>query len=141
MVSKSQKQNTKFSHTPKNQHFFLHFFALVSKKWFLKTKKRHMMILISNQGLFNTLKSFNFLIQPLLEAREKNVKKFFGFLENLIFCFRYLLTFMYFMKNLQDICQSSTVLYTVSLQVTFKSTNSIFWRSNTCQTLLLVSIL
>jgi hypothetical protein len=33
-VSKSQKQNTKFSHTPKNQRNFLHFFALASKKWF-----------------------------------------------------------------------------------------------------------
>ena len=30
-VSKSQKQNTKFSHTPKNQQNFAHFFALASK--------------------------------------------------------------------------------------------------------------
>ena len=36
-VSKSRKQNTKFSHTPKNQRNFVHFFALTSKKW-LKQK-------------------------------------------------------------------------------------------------------
>ena len=36
-VSKSQKQNTKFGHTPKNQRNFVHFFALASKKW-LKQK-------------------------------------------------------------------------------------------------------
>jgi hypothetical protein len=30
-ASKSQKQNTKFSHTPKNQQNFVHFFALASK--------------------------------------------------------------------------------------------------------------
>ena len=36
-VSKSQKQNTKFAHTPKNQRNFVHFFALASKKW-LKQK-------------------------------------------------------------------------------------------------------
>ena len=36
-VSKSRKQNTKFSHTPKNQRNFVHFFALASKKW-LKPK-------------------------------------------------------------------------------------------------------
>jgi hypothetical protein len=36
-VSKSRKQNTKFSHTPKNQRNFVHFFALASKKW-LKQK-------------------------------------------------------------------------------------------------------
>ena len=31
-VSKSQKQNTKFSRTPKRQRNFVHFFALASKK-------------------------------------------------------------------------------------------------------------
>ena len=38
-VSKSRKQNTKFSHTPKkkNQRNFVYFFALASKKW-LKQK-------------------------------------------------------------------------------------------------------
>ena len=36
-VSKSRKQNTKFSHTPKNQRKFVHFYALASKKW-LKQK-------------------------------------------------------------------------------------------------------
>ena len=36
-VNKSQKQNTKFAHTPKNQRNFVHFFALASKKW-LKQK-------------------------------------------------------------------------------------------------------
>ena len=36
-VSKSRKQNTKFSHTPKNQRNFVHLFALASKKW-LKQK-------------------------------------------------------------------------------------------------------
>ena len=36
-VNKSQKQNNKFSHTPKNQRNFVHFFALASKKW-LKPK-------------------------------------------------------------------------------------------------------
>ena len=30
-VSKSQKQNTKFSHTPKNQRNFVHFLALAFK--------------------------------------------------------------------------------------------------------------
>ena len=35
-VSKSRKQNTKFSHTPKNQNF-VDFLALASKKW-LKQK-------------------------------------------------------------------------------------------------------
>ena len=30
-VSKYQKQNTKFSHPPKNQRNFVHFFALASK--------------------------------------------------------------------------------------------------------------
>ena len=40
-VSKSQKQNTKFSHTPKkNQQFFLHFF-LASKKRFKQTNKKN----------------------------------------------------------------------------------------------------
>ena len=32
-VSKSRKQNTKFSNTPKNQQNFVHFFPLASKKW------------------------------------------------------------------------------------------------------------
>ena len=36
-VSKFQKQNTKFSHPPKNQRNCVHFFALDSKKW-LKQK-------------------------------------------------------------------------------------------------------
>ena len=36
-VSKSWKQNTKFSNTPKNQQKSVHFFALASKKW-LKQK-------------------------------------------------------------------------------------------------------
>jgi hypothetical protein len=36
-VSQYRKQNTKISHAPKNQQFFLHFFALASKKW-LKQK-------------------------------------------------------------------------------------------------------
>ena len=36
-VSKSQKQNIKFSHTPKNQRNFVHFFSQASKKW-LKQK-------------------------------------------------------------------------------------------------------
>ena len=36
-VSKSQKQNTKFGHIPKNQQNFVYFFALASKKW-LKQK-------------------------------------------------------------------------------------------------------
>ena len=36
-VSKSRKQNTKISNTPKNQRNFVHSFALASKKW-LKTK-------------------------------------------------------------------------------------------------------
>ena len=36
-VSKSRKQNTKFSHTPKNQQNFVDFLALASKKW-LKQK-------------------------------------------------------------------------------------------------------
>ena len=31
-VIKSQKQNTKISHSPKNQRNFVHFFALASKK-------------------------------------------------------------------------------------------------------------
>jgi hypothetical protein len=31
-VSKSWMQNTKFSHTPKHQWNFVHFFALASKK-------------------------------------------------------------------------------------------------------------
>ena len=38
-VSKSQKQNTKFSHTPKNQQNFVHFFALTSKRWLKQTIK------------------------------------------------------------------------------------------------------
>ena len=42
-VSKSRKQNTKFSHTPKNQGNFVHCFALASKKW-LKQKIQHLMI-------------------------------------------------------------------------------------------------
>ena len=37
--SKSQKQNTKFSHPPKNQQNFVHIFALVFKKW-LKQKTK-----------------------------------------------------------------------------------------------------
>ena len=36
-VSKFRKQNTKFSHPPKNQRNFVHFFALDPKKW-LKQK-------------------------------------------------------------------------------------------------------
>ena len=36
-VNKSQNQSTKFSHTPKNQQNFVHFFVLASKKW-LKQK-------------------------------------------------------------------------------------------------------
>ena len=36
-VSKYRKQNTKFSHPPKNKRNFVHFFALASKKW-LKQK-------------------------------------------------------------------------------------------------------
>ena len=44
-VSKYLKQNTKFSHTPKNRLMFLHFyifFALASKKWLKqKTKALH----------------------------------------------------------------------------------------------------
>ena len=32
-VSKYRKQNTKFSHPPKNQRNFVHFFALALKKW------------------------------------------------------------------------------------------------------------
>ena len=35
-VSKSWNQNTKFSHTPKKQRNFVHFFALASKKWWKK---------------------------------------------------------------------------------------------------------
>ena len=35
--SKSRKQITKFSHTPKNQRNFVHFFDLAYKKW-LKQK-------------------------------------------------------------------------------------------------------
>ena len=35
-ISKSQKQNTKISNTPKNQRNFVHFFALVSKSGSLK---------------------------------------------------------------------------------------------------------
>ena len=38
-VSKSRKQNTKFSHTPKNQQNFVHFFALASKSGWIKKKK------------------------------------------------------------------------------------------------------
>ena len=56
-VSKYKRQNTKFSHPPKNQRIFVHFFALASKKW-LKQKLRRLMISSSNQGLFNTVKSF-----------------------------------------------------------------------------------
>jgi hypothetical protein len=42
-ASKSRKQNTKFSHTPKNQQNFVHFFALASKKW-LKQKIKALVI-------------------------------------------------------------------------------------------------
>ena len=38
-VSKSRKQNTKFSHNPKNQQNFVHFFALVSKSGSIKKIK------------------------------------------------------------------------------------------------------
>ena len=38
-VSKSRKQNTKISNTPKNQRNFVHFFALVSKSGSIKKIK------------------------------------------------------------------------------------------------------
>ena len=38
-VSKSQKENTKFSHAPKNQQNFVHFFALASKSGWIKKVK------------------------------------------------------------------------------------------------------
>ena len=38
-VSKSRKQNTKFSHTPKNQRNIVHFFALASKSGCIKKIK------------------------------------------------------------------------------------------------------
>ena len=38
-VSKVQKQNNKFSHLPKNQQNFVHFFALVSKSGWNKKLK------------------------------------------------------------------------------------------------------
>ena len=38
-VSKSQKQNTKFAHTPKNQQNFVNVFALASKSDSIKKKR------------------------------------------------------------------------------------------------------
>ena len=38
-VSKSEKQNTKFSHSPKNQWNFVQFFALASKSGWIKKLK------------------------------------------------------------------------------------------------------
>ena len=91
-VSKSRKQISKFSHTPKTQRNFVHFFALASKTWL----KQKIKALDDLKGLFTTIKSFCFLTQPLLETRAKIYTKFlwfFGVWENLAFCFRDLLTF------------------------------------------------
>ena len=72
-VSKYQKQNTKFSHPPKNQRNFVHFFALASKKWL----KQKIKALDDLKGVFNTLKSFYFLIQSLFEGFLRIYKKMY----------------------------------------------------------------
>ena len=66
-VSKSQKQNTKFSHTPKNQQNFVHSFALASKSGWIKKKK-----------LSIVLNSPKLLIQII---KYLYVQNFVGFLE------------------------------------------------------------
>ena len=77
-VSKFQKQNTKFSHNPKNLRNFVHLFALASKKWL---KQKNKIKVLDDWNYFTQLTAFIFLIQPLLEARAKNVQNFVGFLE------------------------------------------------------------
>ena len=81
-VSKSRKQNTKLSHTPKNQRNFSHFSALASKKsWkIVQTQDESTKILI--WCYLTQWNSFIALIRPLLKARAKNVKNFVGFLGN-----------------------------------------------------------
>ena len=57
-VSKYRKQNTKFSHPPKNQRNFVHFFALASKKWLKQKIKVLDLNYVVVRGYLKQLKSF-----------------------------------------------------------------------------------
>ena len=63
-VSKYRKQNTKFSHPPKNQRNFVHFFAQSSKSGWIK-KKKNSIILQSPLLLIQIIEAFYFFFQPL----------------------------------------------------------------------------
>ena len=89
------------------------------------------MIWISNQGLFNTLQSIYFI-----EDRAKKYTKFrwfFGVWENLVFCFRDLLTFSHrkFKSKMSDFDAKLTIILAWILwkriQITIQIVRSGIW--------------
>ena len=81
-VSKFQKQTTKFSHPPKNQRNFVHFFALVSKSGQIEKLKalycvKQLLITNSNHQM-----PLFFVSTTFQRIEQKNVQNFIGFLED-----------------------------------------------------------